>query len=591
LGSKCKIKAECSVCKTIKEISYLNYNKITNKNIEDYFCSKCSLLKKRKNNLKKWGVEDVFQSELVKSKIKETNLKKWGVENVFQSELVKNKIKETNLERWGVESYTKTEYFKKSMKYTKLKRYGYENYNNISKIKETNLERYGVESYMLTNEFKKISKDYYLLNKDDIIDKIKENNLKKWGVENVFQSELVKNKIKETNLKKWGVENVLKSEIIKNKIRETMLNRYDVDNPSKLLFFQNKKKNTINLNFIKKYDHLKILNINDKTLSIYCDNCFDIFKIDKSIFHNRIIRNSILCTKCNSVNNSYVSNSEIELFKFINKNYDGEIISSDRSLLSGRELDIYLPQLKLAFEFNGLYWHSDVYKENKYHLQKTKDCLEKGVQLIHIWEDDWLYKKELLESIILNKLGKSKRIFARNCQIKEFNDKKLIRDFLIENHIQGFIGSSIKIGLFYENELVSLMTFGNLRISLGYKNKYKTFELLRFCNKLNISVVGGASKLLKYFIDNYQPLEIISYSDNSRGVGNMYLKLGFNLEVDTNPNYYWIVDDKRKHRFNYRKDKLVKDGYDINKSEVEIMKELGYNRIFDCGSKKWIFKL
>jgi hypothetical protein len=591
LGSKSKIKVECSVCKEIKDTSYLNYNKITNKNTEDYFCSKCSILKKNKNNLSKYGVENVFQSDTVKNKIKETNLSKYGVENVFQSDTVKNKIKETNLSKYGVESYTKTEDFIKSIKSTKLKRYGFENYNNINKIKKTNLERYGVESYMKTKVFKEISKDYYLLNKDDIISKYKKSILNKYGVENIFQSELIKNKIKETNLERYGVEIVLKSEIVKNKIKETMLERYNVDNPSKLLFFQNKKKNTNNLNFIKKYLDIKIIDISDKTLSVYCDICLDTYQIDKSLFHNRIIRNSTLCTKCNNIGQSYISNREIELLNFIKQNYNDEIISCDRSILNGRELDIYLPKLKIAFEFNGLYWHSEIYKEKDYHLRKTKDCLERGIQLIHIWEDDWLYKREINESIILNKLGKSNRIYARRCQIKEVNDNKLVREFLESNHIQGFVGSKVKLGLYFKDELVSLMTFGNLRKSLGYKSKGSSYELLRFCNKLGHSIIGGSSRLFKYFIDKNQPKEIISYSDNSKGIGNMYLKLGFNLESDTIPNYYWVVDEKRKHRFNYRKDKLVREGADENLTEVQIMNEGGYYRIFDCGSKKWIFRV
>ena len=134
------------------------------------------------------------------------------------------------------------------------------------------------------------------------------------------------------------------------------------------------------------------------------------------------------------------------------------------------------------------------------------------------------------------------------------------------------------------------MTFGNLRKSLGQKSMDGSYELLRFCNKLGYSVVGGAGKLFKYFLKNYDIKEVISYSDNSRGVGNLYKQLGFELISETVPNYYWIIDGIRKHRFNFRKDKLIKEGNDPNKTEVQIMNDKGYNRIFDCGSKKWIFE-
>ena len=135
------------------------------------------------------------------------------------------------------------------------------------------------------------------------------------------------------------------------------------------------------------------------------------------------------------------------------------------------------------------------------------------------------------------------------------------------------------------------MTFGSLRKSLGQKSIDDNYEMLRFCNKLNTTVVGGASKLFKYFLNNYDVKEITSYSDNSRGIGNLYTKLGFEFSHNSLPNYYYIINSVRKHRFNYRKNKLIREGGDPNKTEVQIMNEKGYFRIFDCGSKKWIFNM
>jgi hypothetical protein len=192
--------------------------------------------------------------------------------------------------------------------------------------------------------------------------------------------------------------------------------------------------------------------------------------------------------------------------------------------------------------------------------------------------------------MIINRIKYSNKIWARKCEIKEIYDNKLVRSFLNENHIQGFIGSKFKVGLFFENELVSLMTFGEMRKSLGQKSKKNTYELLRFCNKLNYSVVGGASKLFSYFTKNNEVSEIISYSLNSYSDGNLYKNLNFELIGNTSLNYYWCKNGIRYHRFNFRKDKLVKMGYDPSKTEVNIMNDLGYYRIFDCGSKKWIYK-
>ena len=292
------------------------------------------------------------------------------------------------------------------------------------------------------------------------------------------------------------------------------------------------------------------------------------------------------CPKCNRFNIK-----ETQVCDFIKSHtVECDLKTSDRIILNGKEIDIYLPKLKLGFEFNGLYWHSEIYKNRTYHLDKTKSCLDNGISLFHIWEDDWLYKQDIVKSMILNKLGKSDKIYARKCEIKEVTDNKLIRDFLIKNHIQGFVGSKVKLGLFHNEELVSLMTFGGLRKSLGQSSEDGSYELLRFCNKLNTSVIGGASKLFKYFLKNYKPKEIISYSDLSRSTGNMYKKIGFKLSHNSDPNYYYIIDGVRKHRFNFRKDRLVKEGNDPNLTEIEIMHQRGFYRIFDCGMQKWIYE-
>ena len=146
------------------------------------------------------------------------------------------------------------------------------------------------------------------------------------------------------------------------------------------------------------------------------------------------------------------------MFKFIKSNTQSAVETSNRTILNGKELDIYLPELNLAFEFNGLYWHSELHKDRRYHLEKTKLCADKGINLIHIWEDDWDNKVEICKSIILNKIGKSERIYARKCDIR-IVDNKLVREFLDINHIQGFVGSKIKIGLYYNYELVYYVQF------------------------------------------------------------------------------------------------------------------------------------
>jgi len=160
--------------------------------------------------------------------------------------------------------------------------------------------------------------------------------------------------------------------------------------------------------------------------------------------------------------------------------------------------------------------------------------------------------------------------------------------FLEQNHIQGSVGSQIKIGLYYNDELVSLMNFSKPRINIGGKKEEGTYELIRFSNKLNTTVVGGASKLLKYFERNYNPKEIISYADRRWSQGNLYTQLGFDFIHFSQPNYFYVKSKRRENRFGYRKSILVKQGFDKNKTEKEIMQERGFNRIYDCGTLKFM---
>ena len=184
-------------------------------------------------------------------------------------------------------------------------------------------------------------------------------------------------------------------------------------------------------------------------------------------------------------------------------------MQNDKHLIYPYELDIFSPKYNIAIEYDGLYWHNEKNVDMNYHLMKTELCENKGIQLIHIFEDEWTDKQDIVKSRLKSIFGViDNRIYARKCEIKEVshNESKL---FLEKNHIQGNVNSKYRYGLYYNNELVSLMTFGNMRKSLGSKTKNECYELLRFCNKLNTSVIGGASKLFKHFIKiNYSTTTI-----------------------------------------------------------------------------------
>jgi DNA-directed RNA polymerase subunit M/transcription elongation factor TFIIS len=293
---------------------------------------------------------------------------------------------------------------------------------------------------------------------------------------------------------------------------------------------------------------------------------------------------------CHMCCNIGVSKLEKEVYDFI-KIYYNDAISNTNEILSPKELDIYIPYIKLAIEFNGLYWHSSEYKDKNDHKLKTDMCEKLGIHLVQIFEDDWKYKQDIVKSRLLNLMGKNdNKIAARKCVIK-LVDQKVGKQFLQQNHLQGYTSFTIGCGLFFNDELVSLMTFGKRRVCLGKKESQEgEFELMRFASKLNTSVMGAANKLFKYFVDNYKPKHIISYADRCWTMNNgstVYDKLGFTLEGLTPPNYYYVVGDKRKHRFGFRKAKLVEDGYDASMTESEIMQDRGIPKIYNSGNLKY----
>jgi hypothetical protein len=283
-----------------------------------------------------------------------------------------------------------------------------------------------------------------------------------------------------------------------------------------------------------------------------------------------------------------ISQLEIQLVDFIKEIYTGPILLNDTALLSGKEIDIYLPELKIAIEFNGTYYHSDLFKTDKnYHLNKTKECNRLGIKLIHIWDSDWIYNQEIIKSMLRYQLKTTlNKVYARKCDIREVSKKDSVI-FLKHNHLQGNAISKYNIGLYYNNELISLMTFSKLRKNLKQNHVEGKYELLRFCNKLNTNVIGGASKLFQYFVKKYSPTNVVSYANRDWSLGELYQKLNMNPLSSTPPGYHWYKSKIRYNRFNFRKDILVSQGEDASKTEYEIMLSRGYYKVWNTGNYKF----
>lgn len=579
------------------------------------YCSmKCigldkNVQKKRENtSLHNFGKKYTLQSKEKRDIIKQRNLDKYGVEYPQQSDMIKEKTKKTYLNRYGVSHHLMLKTQQEKQKNTLLNNYGVDNPMKSdlikSKVKQTLINKYGVNSYSKTDEFK---------------NKIKNINQMKYGVDHSFSSKIIKNKIINTNINKYGYSSFTLTPEFIEKVKATKKNKYNndnynnrlkaknscllkygVDNVSKSLTIINKIRESANIEYKNKYSSLLnikpediIVNNSSIIINNYC-SVHDSFEITKSLLYSRLIFNKHenICTICNPIaKNTSILENELKLFV---KSLNIELVENDTTILkNNQEIDIYLPTKKLGIEFNGIFWHSNLFKEKNYHLNKTNECEDNGIQLLHIFDDEWIYKKNIVKSIIKSKLGiYDKKIFARKCTIVEI-DTNICGDFLNENHIQGVVNSSIKLGLLYNNELVSVMTFEILRKGLGNFNMSNDkYNLNRFCNKLNYQVIGGASKLLKFFIKKYMPQNIVTFADRRYSQGKLYDSLNFTRVHINAPTYFYFNSNKKQryHRFTYRKDVLIKLGWlkDNNDKTIdEILLEHKLYKIYDCGSIKY----
>lgn len=280
---------------------------------------------------------------------------------------------------------------------------------------------------------------------------------------------------------------------------------------------------------------------------------------------------------------------EIELYKYVKElvKNDYDIINRARNILNGKELDIYIPSKKLAIEFNGAYWHSSIFKEYKYHQNKTIECAKNGIRLIHVFEYEWVNKdkKNKIKAYLKDILCKDEntKIYGRNTVINEINADEA-RGFINTNHLQGYINSSINIGCFYNNELVGVMALGKARF-----DTHNEYEIYRMCFKHGVNVIGGANKLFKYFVDTYKPKSVVTYSDISKFTGNVYPTMGFKVVKITSPNYVWVNGHTLEvlSREMTQKHKLVEANLGTpEQTEDEIMYSLGYYKVYDSGNIK-----
>jgi len=288
------------------------------------------------------------------------------------------------------------------------------------------------------------------------------------------------------------------------------------------------------------------------------------------------------CPSCGAI--IKISQPQKEIYEYIKENYNGTILQNDRKILEDKEIDIYLPELNLGFEYHGIYWHLETVRGRKYHYNKCNAALGKNINLVQIYSTEWEDKKDIIKSKVINLLGKSNKIYARKTKIVELKRYET-EEFLTINHIQGPDNAKIKYGLEYNGNIVACMTFDGSRFNRSYK-----YEMIRFCTKNFTSVVGGASKLLNHFRTKYKG-SIITYADRRYSQGKLYKAIGFKFDGVSRPSFsYFNIRNNTMHsRLSFQKKNLISmPFYDKNLKEWEIMQLNGYDRIWDAGQMRFV---
>lgn len=478
-----------------------------------------------------------------------TNREKYGVDNPSQAYEIKEKKKLTTLKNYGVEHNSQSDEIKIKKINTCMKNHGVssplQSIDILNKVKQTNLKLYGYECAMKN---------------PDVLNKAIQTNLLRYGVKNPQQVRAIREKSEATCLKRYGGKTPMSSQAVKDKIKTTTFRNHGVTHPMFSDYLKSKcKKAFKEAFFTKKMKSIETIVLPNFTINDY-KTTDDIYSwtcvICNNIFDDHLQDGKIpKCKVCQPIN---YSTGETELFESILVN---DKYRSNRKILKGKELDIYMPDHNVAVEFNGNYWHSEKILKNKnYHLNKTIKCAEHGIELIHVFESEWTEKKDIVLSFIHNKLGVFDMIIPLHlCNVKEISEYEA-NSFLEKNHIKGTAHSTIKIGLYYTTELVSIMTFSESHI----ENQY---TLDRFCNRVNYQVIGSMEKIFRYFIETYKPTTIISYDDRRYSEKHVYEKLGF-INIDINPP----------------------QSYSVHRLKLKSVDTNSQNRIWDCGEMVYSWK-
>ena len=476
-------------------------------------------------NVERYGAKRPLQNSDIFERTKMTNIERYGSSSPLSNKIVREKIITTTVDRYGVENYTQTDEYK-------------------IKVQETNISRYGCS--------------WGIVSKNSIDKKIETNRLR-YGCDYASQADTVKNKIENTNIEKFGVKCSLQSD----HTRVLMEERYG-----------ELRSNQIAIG----HDIIKILKSRDLLSEAIEGNSFTFLADKWNVGISTILK---YCREHGIVipRSSY----ENAISTFLN-NAGINYIHNTRSILGGAEIDFYLPEFNIAIEFNGLYWHSSIFKDKNYHKEKYNACNDKNIRLVMINEDEWINRGEIVRSKLLHLFGKSpKGAAARKLKLMEINSVTA-NDFFEKYHLQGRTGSiTYAVGSYEGDKIVGAMAFNHQRGT----NKV---ELIRFCSD-QYSRSGLFSRMLKFSIKENHYTEILSFADLRYSMGEVYSRNGFRKVGIISPDYSYIIKKTTAHKSNFTKKKISKKfGIDMSTmTERQAMDELGFPRLYDCGKLKFVW--
>jgi len=550
------------------------------------------LEKRKRTNVERYGGSSPAASEEVKAKIKATNVERYGVEYVTQNDEIRKRQQATLDAKYGKDRKPIVENTKRTMR----SRYGVDCPYHIPGVKEkttqTNIERYGGHPSA----------------SPDVKAKSKLTNREKYGVDHPMKSPPIRDRVRQsildtiaergdeivslrriTSTERYGVDNPAKSETVKYRIKEAFRHRYGVDNPSQSGEVKQKKVQTS----LDRYGHphymtstlspeaIDVLNNADKLQEYYSTygglRASDMIGVDDKTFYAYMRKHGIAVDE--TVGTSF---GERELIEYI-RSLGIEVVTKYRDGMDGKEIDIYLPNHQIGIEYNGVYWHCELYRDAQYHLEKTKTAASQGIRLIQLFEDEWHDRKEVVKEKLRFMLGiRTERVYARKCHVQQVKHSDL-KNFYDNNHIQGHGPGSTALTLTHNDTIVAAMSFRKT-------GKAGEVELIRYATSK--SVVGGFSKLLKHSIRVLKDQgisRIVSFADKRWSVGDVYHNCGFVHEYDTAPDYQYVVGQRRERKQKFRRNRLpsILKNFDPAKSEIRNMNDHGYYRIFDCGLMKF----